>query len=108
MTLVFLVRALVMTLVLFVRVGLLYYYQSKLASLNPSINNTYSLYYRYETLYITQIYHPESNSQQSALHIWVILLKPDRYCDMEVEHLKLNILYMFFSAFEIEALTNHL
>ena len=36
--------------------------------------------YRYETLYITQIDHPESNAPQSALHIWAILLKPDRYC----------------------------
>ena len=70
----------------------LYYCQSKLASLNPSINNTYSLY-RYETIYITQIDHHESNTHQSSLHIWVILLKPDRYCDMEVEHVKFNILY---------------
>ena len=40
-----------------------------------------------------QIYHPESNAHQSALHIWVILLKPGRYCDMESE--KFNILYFF-------------
>ena len=39
--------------------------------------------YRYETLYITQIDHPETNTHQSALHIWVILLKSGRYCDME-------------------------
>ena len=49
--------------------------------------------YRYETLYIIQIDHPESSSHQSALHIWVILLKHGRYCDMEVDNLEFNISY---------------
>ena len=60
------------------------------------IYNTYSFVYRYETLYITQIDHPESNAHKSALHIWVILLKPGRYCDMEVDNLKFNISYFLY------------
>ncbi len=46
--------------------------------------------------YITQIDHPESNAHQSAIHICVILLKPGRYCDMEVENLKFNISYFLY------------
>ena len=38
-------------------------------------------------LYITQIEPSESNAHQSALHIWDILVKTGRYCNMEVENL---------------------
>ena len=48
----------------------------------------------YETLYITQIDHPVSKPNQTAFHIWVIVLKPGCCCDMEVEHLKFNISYL--------------
>ena len=34
-----------------------------------------------------------SNAHQSTLHIWVILLRPGRYCDMEVEHLVKHFIF---------------
>ena len=45
---------------------------------------------------MTQIDNPESNAHQSALHIWVIILKPGRYCDKEIEDLKFNILNVLY------------
>ena len=34
-----------------------------------------------------------SNAHQSTLHIWVILLIPGRYCDMEVENVVKHFIF---------------
>ena len=49
------------------------------------------------------IHHPHrpSNAPQSALHIWVIPLKAGRYCDMEIENIKLNISYFLYCRWNI-------
>ena len=49
--------------------------------------------------------HRPSNAPQAAVHIWVIPLKPGRYCDMEIEHIKLNISYFLYCRW---ALTHNL
>ena len=55
-------------------------------------------YQYFQFIYRNFIHHTnrQSNAHQSALHIWVVLLKPGRYCDMEVEHLKFIISYLLY------------
>ena len=52
-------------------------------------------------LIFTHIDHPESKTRQSALHSFFILLKPRRYCDMEVDKLMFNMLYLRYCRWNI-------